>query len=150
MQSTPRMVWMCWALMGVGLAAHAQEPCSPLQFHSGPNSGLNSTHISRLGHSPKVAPTEIKERGTEEHTVSYLLQPALLRPQLEQLLKHHWQIQNVIWYAAYGHYWPTHYEMSAPSWDDLLQQLLTPYGLRVVLHGNHTAVVEYLSEGHRG
>lgn len=152
MQSTPRMVWMCWALIGLGLSAHAQEPCPPLHFHSGFSSGLSLAPNTLLDQSSKITPSETLNQGMmapAEHVVSYALHPALLRPQLEQLLKRHWQVQNVIWYAAYGHYWPTHYEITAPSWDDLLQQLLTPYGLRVVLHDNHTAVVEYLAQGHR-
>ncbi|WP_194757340.1 hypothetical protein [Aliidiomarina indica] len=141
MQSTPWTVWMCFALVGFGVPVHAQEPCPPLQFHSGP----------QLSPDLHLSPNPNPSRSTSTpDVVSYTLQPALLRPQLEYLLKHQWHVQNVIWYAAYGHYWPTHYELSAASWDELLDQLLTPYGLRVVLHDNHTAVVEYTPQGRRG
>lgn len=143
MQSTPWTVWMCGALFGVGFPGFALEPCPPLQFHSGPTASFALAPSSPSTLQPSLI-------GPSSDAVSYPLKPALLRPQLEHLLKHHWQVQNVIWYAAYGHYWPTHYELSAPTWDDLLQKLLTPYGLRVVLHDNHTAVVEYVTQGRRG
>ncbi|RUO21135.1 hypothetical protein CWE08_05960 [Aliidiomarina iranensis] len=72
------------------------------------------------------------------------LKPGLLRPQLEQLLKEHWGIQNIVWYAEDGHYWPTRYAMRAATWDELLNTLIAPYHLKVTLHANHTAVVDYL------
>lgn len=78
------------------------------------------------------------------------LTPGLLRPQLEKLLKQHWGVQSVVWYAAGGHYWPTHYSMRAASWDELLENLLAPYQIKVTLHANHTAVVDYLTDTKRG
>lgn len=79
-------------------------------------------------------------------TVSLNLIPGLLKPQLETLLKEHWHIQNFIWRAAHGHYWPTHYTMQAANWNELLETLITPYQLRIALHANHTAVIDYLPE----
>lgn len=78
--------------------------------------------------------------------VQWQLTPGLLRPQLETLLRDHWQVQNFVWQAASGHYWPTHYTLAANSWDELLDALLTPYQLRVALHANHTAVIDYLPQ----
>ncbi|RUO38789.1 hypothetical protein CWE13_03925 [Aliidiomarina shirensis] len=78
------------------------------------------------------------------------LKPGLLRPQLEKLLKQHWGIQNVVWYAEDGHYWPTHYSLRAATWDELLETLIAPYHIKVTLHANHTAVVDYLSDTKRG
>lgn len=79
--------------------------------------------------------------------VQFQLQPGLLRPQLEQLLRRHWAVDNIVWYAADGHYWPTNFTLQAQGWDELLKQLLAPYRLQVSLHSNHTAVVQNLPEG---
>ncbi|HLV47823.1 MAG TPA: hypothetical protein VKY35_02035 [Aliidiomarina sp.] len=78
--------------------------------------------------------------------VRYQLEAALLRPQLEHLLTQHWGIQRVIWYADSHHQWPTQYELVAPNWDLLLEGLLKPYQLRVALHPNNTAVVDYMPQ----
>ncbi|MCC5854400.1 MAG: hypothetical protein JJU10_01810 [Idiomarina sp.] len=97
---------------------------------------------------PLRSPSQLQAELTASpsQTVSFLLKPALLRPQLEELLATHWQVQRVIWYAAQDHLWPTHFELIASDWDALLERLLTPYQLRVVLHANHTAVVDYLPQ----
>lgn len=96
--------------------------------------------------SPLVQQISMFTEQAYNEVVSLNLTPGLLKPQLESLLKEHWQIQNFIWYAAHGHYWPTHYEMQAANWDALLEMLITPYQLRIALHANHTAVIDYFYE----
>lgn len=84
---------------------------------------------------------------TSATSVSVTLQPALLRPQLEQLLATQWNVQHLVWNAAPEHYWPSHYRMTAANQSALLEKLLIPYRLRVTFHHNHTAVVDYLPGG---
>ncbi|MFU8785022.1 hypothetical protein [Aliidiomarina sp.] len=120
------------SVISVSVSATELPPCPPLNL-------------------PVKAPLFVQQESTPtEQTyyelVTFNLTPGLLKPQLESLLKEHWQIQNFIWRAAHGHYWPTHYRMQAASWDELLEMLITPYQLRIALHANHTAVIDYLPE----
>lgn len=78
--------------------------------------------------------------------VRYTLSAALLKPQLEALLAQHWGIQRVVWYADQHHVWPTDFELRAAHWDALLESLLAPYQLRVSLHPNAMAVIDYLPQ----
>lgn len=94
---------------------------------------------------PLTQPTEFASARFEP-PVRYTLEAALLRPQLETLLIEHWDVQRVVWYADNHHTWPTQFELVAPSWDKLLESLLKPYQLRVALHPNHTAVVDYMPQ----
>ncbi|RUO43820.1 hypothetical protein CWE15_01060 [Aliidiomarina taiwanensis] len=94
---------------------------------------------------PFTQPTEFASARFEP-PVRYKLEAALLRPQLEKLLTEHWGVQRVVWYADNHHTWPTYFELVAPSWDQLLENLLKPYQLRVALHPNHTAVVDYMPQ----
>lgn len=94
---------------------------------------------------PASAPNQFaisESEGTDP--VSWELKPAPLRPQVETLLREQWGVQNIVWYAERGHFWPTNYTLVAPTWDLLLSKVLSPYQLRVKLHSNHTAVIEYL------
>lgn len=95
---------------------------------------------------PFTAPTMELTLAPTLSPVRYQLEAALLRPQLEHLLQQHWGVQRVIWYADNHHQWPTDYELRAASWDLLLESLLKPYQLRVALHANHTAVVDYMPQ----
>ncbi|RUO30501.1 hypothetical protein [Aliidiomarina sanyensis] len=128
--------WPVWAVISLLLfywsspvAGQSYAPCPSLTFHA--------------PHGTERTPTAAQSA----NNVSVTLRPALLRPQLEALLKTQWGVQNVVWYAAQEHYWPTHYEMHAANENALLEQLLTPYRLRVTFHHNHTAVVNYLPGG---
>src|SRR5690554_1012484 len=81
-----------------------------------------------------------------EESVRFSMNAALLKPQLESLLAQQWGVQRVVWYADQHHIWPTDFELNAPHWDALLESLLAPYQLRVVLHPNAMAVIDYLPE----
>ncbi|RUO25213.1 hypothetical protein CWE09_00250 [Aliidiomarina minuta] len=74
------------------------------------------------------------------------MSPGPLQPQLETLLQQHLQVQSVVWLAATEHHWPSRYQLQANDWDSILERLLEPYQLRVLLHANHTAVVDYLPQ----
>lgn len=86
----------------------------------------------------------ISKVGSLEQPVRFALQADRLKPQVESLLKEHWDIQEVIWYADPHHVWPTEFELLATDWNQLLSKILEPYQLRVSIHENHTAVVDYL------
>lgn len=120
------------SVISVSVSATELPPCPPL------NLAIEAIHFEQ--------PVSVLAEQTHNEMVSLNLTPGLLKPQLESLLKDHWQIQNFIWRAAHGHYWPTHYKMQAASWDALLEMLITPYQLRIALHANHTAVIDYLPE----
>jgi|SRR5690554_1435307 len=94
---------------------------------------------------PLSQPTEFASARFDP-PVRYQLEAALLRPQLEQLLSQHWGIERVVWYADTHHLWPTQFELVAPDWDLLLESLLKPYQMRVALHPNKTAVVDYMPQ----
>ncbi|CUS49395.1 MAG: hypothetical protein HLUCCO02_12090 [Idiomarinaceae bacterium HL-53] len=83
-------------------------------------------------------------RVDESSPAVFKLEAARIKPQIETLLRTHWQVQQVVWYADPHHIWPTEFELQAHSWDALLAKILQPYQLRVSLHENHTAVVDYL------
>lgn len=76
-------------------------------------------------------------------TVSLQLHDGLLKPQLDLLLREQFGVQVIEWRASTHHLWPTVYLLHGSSWRQLLQQMLEPYQLRVTLHANHTAVVDY-------
>lgn len=123
------------SVTSVSVSATELPPCPPLNLPIAAN--------------PLVQQMSMLTEQTHNEVVSLNLTPGLLKPQLESLLKEHWQIQNFIWRAAHGHYWPTHYKMQAANWDALLEMLITPYQLRIALHANHTAVIDYFPEQER-
>lgn len=94
---------------------------------------------------PLTQPTEFASARFDP-PVRYRLEAALLRPQLEHLLTQHLGIERVVWYADNHHLWPTQFELVAPNWDLLLESLLKPYQIRVALHPNNTAVVDYMPQ----
>lgn len=78
--------------------------------------------------------------------VRFELKADRLKPQIESLLFTHWDIQKVVWYADPHHVWPTDFELVESSWEALLSKVLTPYQLRVAIHENRTAVVDYMPD----
>ena len=72
------------------------------------------------------------------------LEPGLLRPQLELFLRQQRQVQTIIWQVNEGHYWPTEFQLSSPTLDELLGKLLRPYRMGIRFYANHTAEIYYL------
>jgi|GEM_PF-4648737 len=139
MQVCPRKGIAC--LAGAVVACILTTPvyasdCSPFNYTRGPVTGF----VSSVSAADQLIASD--PEGSEP--VSWELRPAPLRPQVESLLREQWGVQNIVWYAEQGHFWPTNYTLVAPTWDLLLSRVLSPYQLRVKLHSNHTAVIEYL------
>lgn len=78
--------------------------------------------------------------------VAIMLRPGRLQPQIERILEGHFQIKLVDWRASPHHRWPTEYRLEAWSWAELLTRMLEPYGLRITIHANHSAVIEYVHQ----
>lgn len=98
---------------------------------------------------PPTLPTTLTDRPGALSVVSFDMHPGPLRPQLENLMQQHLQVQSVVWLAATEHQWPSRYQLQADNWESILERLLEPYQLRVQLHANHTAVVDYLPQQRR-
>lgn len=69
------------------------------------------------------------------------LQPGLLKPQVEALIKQGFGVEHIDWRASPHYRWSTHYEFAAESWSSALRRILEPYQLQLTLYANHTAVV---------
>lgn len=89
-----------------------------------------------------ISPRNSQQLATDT-TVSLQLHDGLLKPQLDLLLREQFDIQAIEWRASTHHQWPTEFLLKGTSWRQLLQQMLEPYQLRVTLHANHTAIVDY-------
>ena len=81
---------------------------------------------------------------TPSGRVSFELNPGLLKPQITALLTNHELIKssnNVKWLVNHNYQWSSHFTAQAPSLDELIQQLVQPYGLRVDFKANGIALV---------
>ncbi|MCH8501425.1 MAG: hypothetical protein LAT77_05865 [Aliidiomarina sp.] len=124
-------------LLSVASSTHvasgqALPVCPPLQ--------IDSTPLSL----PFNRPLEQGDEFEQTPSLTIELEPGLLRPQLELFLRQQRQIQTIIWQVNDGHYWPTAFQISSPTLDELLGQLLRPYHMGIRFYRNHTAEIYYL------
>lgn len=99
--------------------------------------------ISADLHLSPVTEQTLTPPSSADTDVSLQLHDGLLKPQLDLLLREQFGVQAIEWRASTHHLWPTVYLLRGTSWRQLLQQVLEPYQLRVTLHANHTAVIDY-------
>ncbi|RTE86872.1 MULTISPECIES: hypothetical protein [Gammaproteobacteria] len=118
---------MTWIVVGT-LAANLSLPAN-----------ISEQCLYLIQEPPQVSAESIPE-------VRFELKADRLKPQIESLLFAHWDIQKVVWYADPHHVWPTDFELVERSWDVLLSKVLEPYQLRVAIHENRTAVVDYMPD----
>ncbi|WP_258807186.1 hypothetical protein [Pseudidiomarina sp. CB1] len=69
------------------------------------------------------------------------LQPGLLKPQVESLIKQGFDVEYIDWRASPHYRWSTHFEFAADDWQRALTKILQPYQLQLTLYANHMAVV---------
>lgn len=91
----------------------------------------------------KPAAQTSAETATTRSTTEILtrLQPGLLKPQVETLIKQGFGVEHIDWRASPHYRWSTHYEFTAENWASALRRILEPYQLQLTLYANHTAVV---------
>ncbi len=113
---------------------------------------IKQRHLLTVNNS-HMTPTKVKEeiysnghfkQYKPSGRVSFELDQGLLKPQLVELLTNHQLIKsasNVKWLANSNYKWSSNYTAQAPSLDELIQQLLKPYGLRVDFKANGVVLV---------
>jgi hypothetical protein len=106
----------------------------------------NITQIKPVPLKPAIK-EEINDHFTKtmpSGQVSFKLTPGSLKPQIIELLTNHQLInhkKNIKWLANTSYQWSSEFEAQAPSLDELLQQLLQPYNLRVDFKANNIALI---------
>lgn len=126
---------LCSAIASHPVSGQALPVCPPLQINQALPSGQHfSAWRDRSGSEAQYAQLTIK------------LEPGLLRPQLESFLRKHRDVQTMIWQVNEGHYWPTAFQMTSPTLDELLARLLRPYHMGIRFYANHTAEIYYLNQ----
>lgn len=98
---------------------------------------------------PPLQITPLHANATSQQPV-FAMQPGRLRPQLESLLRRHLGIEHVVWLVAEEHEWPAYFDLTGATWEAILESLAASYQLRIQLHPNRTAVVNYLGPGEEG
>lgn len=79
-----------------------------------------------------------------DSTYSYRLTNGLLQAQLVELIQHHPSVTNVIWKARNSFMWEKEFNVFGNSIDEIINRVVTPYGLVVDIYENEVAVVEEL------
>jgi hypothetical protein len=80
---------------------------------------------------------------SDQH-VEFSLDKGLLKPQVEELLLNHKNINtsdDIFWLASNNFYWPNRFVLKAKNIDHLLNRLLEPYRLIADFKGNGTVVI---------
>ncbi|MGX5914547.1 hypothetical protein ACR0ST_07450 [Aliidiomarina sp. Khilg15.8] len=95
-------------------------------------------------------PLQITPLQSSVQTLTFSMRRGRLRPQLEELLRRHLDVDHVVWLAAAGHEWPADYDLVGANWGDILETLAASYQLRIQVHPNRTAVVDYLAPAREG
>ncbi|RUO78264.1 hypothetical protein [Pseudidiomarina taiwanensis] len=85
-------------------------------------------------------PTPLSE---SKPAVSAELNQGLLQPQVEQLIRAHLEVDWIDWQISPHHRWPADMRLDAPSWGELLQRLLKPYGIQLTIYANRSARLSY-------
>lgn len=104
----------------------------------------------RVGAATDCLPLQITPLQTSAEAHSFSMRRGRLRPQLEALLRRHLGVDHVVWLAAEGHEWPADYNISGADWTHILETLAASYQLRIQLHPNRTAVVDYMQPAREG
>lgn len=133
MNKAGMLILLCYALAPLTLT-HASERCG----------SVTALPVSQEHTSQAYTYQDLRHQAPQEQEtdISFLLYAGKLKPQLDTLLKQHWQVQEVIWKTEHYHEWPTVFEATAASWEQLLIAILKPYRLQVIFHKNHIAVVQ--------
>lgn len=95
-------------------------------------------------------PLQISALPSSQGAMQFQMRRGRLRPQLEALLRQHMDIDHVVWLAAEQHQWPADYALSGPDWEHILEALAASYHLRIRLHPNRTAVIDYVPAAGEG
>ena len=115
------------------VAASAATTCPNFNYAAAPqavHSDVTSAEVSALN----------------ETTVIAHLQPGLLKPQVEALIKQGFAVEHIDWRASPHYRWSTSFEFSAANWQQALTKILRPYQLQLTLYANRTAVVAASAE----
>lgn len=142
-------LWRIWLTIGA-----AQRPGCGLLSAGALLLAFSSIDVAQAQVNLDCAPLALDASSVAQKTtvgaagkkVAIMLSPGRLQPQIERILAGHFQIKLVDWRASPHHRWPTEYRLEAWSWAELLTRMLEPYGLRIVIHANHSAVIDYVHQ----
>lgn len=95
---------------------------------------------------PPASTPAIKPEQPRTDSVVARLEPGLLKPQVETLIKQGFAVEHIDWRASPHYRWSTHFEFPADGWQNALRKILQPYQLQLTLYANRTAVVAPAAE----